>query len=378
MSIAWVAPAALLGVGLIALPIAIHLLARQHARTFAFPSLRFLRETQLAYFRRRAIQDAVLLLCRIAIVGLAAMALAGPILETSARTASYAGRTSRAVIALDEAGERSASALMTDAFASASFRRSALADALTDAVRWLDLQPRSAREIVIAGTLRRGAVAESDLAIVPQGIGIRFNNVSAPASMDIAWPVLTRRQGSLVRVDRSIHLETDTTRVADSTPVGVASDIVSIVAKDEDAALAQGALAAVLDAGIPWRDFERRVVVVWEGGDASAVTRASQTTTIIRMPVPSPPSSAADAVHRALVDALPRPGELEPVMVTTEQLTSWSRPPQSPSNNAPITDEGDRRWVWAIVLVLLAVEAWLRRRSSSVGLASNNAEARVA
>ena len=68
MSIAWIAPAALFGVGLIALPIAIHLLVRQHARTLVFPSLRFLRETQLAALRRRTIQDAALLLCRITIM----------------------------------------------------------------------------------------------------------------------------------------------------------------------------------------------------------------------------------------------------------------------------------------------------------------------
>ncbi len=82
MSITWLAPAALLGVALIALPIAIHLLVRQHARTLAYPSLRFLRETQLAAFRRRTLQDGLLLACRAAIVALAAVALAGPLLQT--------------------------------------------------------------------------------------------------------------------------------------------------------------------------------------------------------------------------------------------------------------------------------------------------------
>ena len=74
----WTTPAALIGLALIALPIAVHLLVRQHVRTLPFPSLRFLRETQLAAFRRRSIQDAALLACRVAIVGLAAAALAGP------------------------------------------------------------------------------------------------------------------------------------------------------------------------------------------------------------------------------------------------------------------------------------------------------------
>ena len=78
MSIAWLFPAALAGITLVLLPIAIHLLVRQHARTQLYPSLRFLRETQLAAFRRRRIEDAALLLCRAAIIALAAVGLPGP------------------------------------------------------------------------------------------------------------------------------------------------------------------------------------------------------------------------------------------------------------------------------------------------------------
>src|SRR5690349_13098960 len=92
MSIFWTAPAALVGLALIALPIAVHLLARQNIRTLPYPSLRFLRQTQLASFRRRAVQDAALLLCRAAIVAIAAPALAGPVFQTPARQAAYANR----------------------------------------------------------------------------------------------------------------------------------------------------------------------------------------------------------------------------------------------------------------------------------------------
>ena len=83
MSITWITPVALAGFALIALPIAIHLLVRQQTRQLAYPSLRFLRETALAAFRRRAIQDAALLACRVAIVAAAVMALAGPVLHTA-------------------------------------------------------------------------------------------------------------------------------------------------------------------------------------------------------------------------------------------------------------------------------------------------------
>src|SRR5688572_16425023 len=98
MSIFWLMPAAFVGLALVALPIAVHALVRQHARVLRYPSLRFLRESQLAAFRRRTIQDAALLACRIGIIVAAVIALAGPILRTPARDASYANRTSRAIV----------------------------------------------------------------------------------------------------------------------------------------------------------------------------------------------------------------------------------------------------------------------------------------
>jgi len=378
MSIAWMAPAALLGLGLIALPIAIHLLVRQHARTLAFPSLRFLRETQLAAFRRRRIEDAALLACRAAIIALAAVAMAGPILQTAARTAGYAGRTSRAVVALDEAGDNASAAIADDAFASAVFRRPEVADALTDAVRWLAQQPPSSREIVIAGRLRRGSIAPSDLAAIPQGVGVRFETAVGTASNDVTWPVLARRDGTLVRIDRAVHLEVDATRVMDGPTAAVPNDLISIVAPEADRPLAEAALRAALEAGVSWSDFDRRTQIVWEGADAAAVNRAAPGVQILRMPVPAPPSSAADAVLAALRAASPRSDRFEPVMLTPEQLASWSRPPGSPLVNAPLRDEGDRRWVWGGVLALLALEMWMRRRRSEVSSVAENSEARVA
>ena len=150
MSLLWTTPLALLGIALIALPIAVHLLVRHQVRTLAYPSLRFLRETQLAAFRRRRIEDLALLICRCAIVALAAIALAGPVLQTESRNAQQAGRVSRAIVSVGAVPEEVSARLTNGAFASESFTRVALADGLRDALRWLDAQPRSAREIVIA------------------------------------------------------------------------------------------------------------------------------------------------------------------------------------------------------------------------------------
>ncbi|MEO7156710.1 MAG: BatA domain-containing protein [Vicinamibacterales bacterium] len=360
MSIAWLLPGALAGMALVALPIAIHLLVRQHARTQLYPSLRFLRETQLAAFRRRTIQDAALLLCRAAVLALAAIALAGPVLQTPARTAAFAKRVSRAAVAIDQ--------------------RPVLSDALADAVRWLNRQPPSARQIVISGAFRRGDISGSDLAAVPADIGIRFEPVAASATADSSTSILVRRGGTLQRLDRRVHFGTDSTEVSDGVSMPVSSSLVTIVAKPADTSLAEAALRAAVDAGVPWRDFDHRVLVVWDGADESQVSRGAADARIIRTPVPSPSSAAADAVRSALAPDLRPAGLIEPVMITAEELAAWSRPPGPPASDAPLADEGDRRWIWTLALALLAVEWWLRRDATAARSepAAVETEARVA
>lgn len=361
MALSWIAPAALIGAGLISLPIAIHLLVRQHARSFAFPSLRFLRETQLAAFRRRTIQDFWLLLCRAAIIAVGAMALAGPLLQTSARTAAYASRVSRAVVALDSDAEDSVVATLgSGTFASTVVRRSNVGDSLTDALRWLEAQPPSAREIVIAGALRRGSITEADLASIPKDVGLRFQAVPVAANADVTWPILARRDGVLVRIDRDVHFAADATRVSEGKITPVRADLISIAAPAADQPLADAALRAALDAGVPWTDFEKKFAITWEVA-------------------PSPASSAADVVLATLTQAASRHDQLEPVTIAAEQLNKWSRPPGPPAVNAPKRDEGDRRWMWAIGLLLIALETWMRRGpSQSASQPVADTEVRVA
>ena len=377
MSIAWIAPAALVGLALIALPIAVHLLVRQHARVLAYPSLRFLRETQLAAFRRRAIQDAALLACRVAIIAVAVTALAGPVLQTPSRTASYASRTSRAIVAIDVADRSLIAKAAEGAFASASFTRASAADALADASRWLDRQARSTREIVVAGELRRGAIDQSDRAAVPAGIGIRFLPTVTASNADLTMPVLARRNSVLMRIDRRVHVSPDATRVVDGAGTALPNDIVTIVAKPADTALAEASLRAALDAGVPWKDFDQRVVIVWEGADDAAITREPGRARVIRMAPPAPPA-AADAVRDVLSTVSP-PDLKDPIVISAEQLASWTRSPGPPASDAPVSDEGDRRWMWGLALMLLALESWMRRMPASArGAADRPEEARVA
>ncbi len=379
MSIAWIAPAALLGAALVALPVAVHLLVRQHARVQAFPSLRFLTQTQLAALRRRRVEDVALLLCRSAIIVTAVAALAGPIVMTAARTASQASRVSRAVILSGEGGDELANDAAQGAFRSVTIKRTHIADAIGDATRWFDQQPPSAREIVMIGALSRGAVTEGDLAIVPPDVGLRFLRSGSTAPLDMTVPILTRRDGVLARINRQAHLSADATRVTSGDAVPVASDLVSIAASAADLPLAEAALDAALDAGIPWSDFEGRVLIAWDGADKTQIAAQRTGTRVIAMPRPQPDAAAADAV-RDVLSAASRPVLVDPILIADAQLAAWSRPAGPPSTTAPLNDEGDRRWVWAITLALLALEWWLRRRrsTSADAITGQSPEARVA
>jgi hypothetical protein len=384
MSITWINPVALVAFALIALPIAIHLLVRQQTRSLPYPSLRFLRETALAAFRRRAIQDAALLACRIAIVAAAVIALAGPVLHTAARTAGYANRLSRAIVAIHSNGapERSEGGRLRQGFGAqvfraATFNRTAIADAIGDALRWLDAQPPSAREIVFSGSFRRGSIDASDLALVPREVGIRFvADTASTAPNQFTASLLTRRDGTLVRVDQLVQLNTDATRMTDGAAVPVPEDRLRVIAAPADQLLAEAALRAAVDEGVPWTADDRRLLLVWDGADAAAT--AVQGVEVVRMAVPNPSSSSARATWDAIDRATPS-AFVEPVLIPSKQLQSWSRPPGEPSPSAMPGDEGDRRWFWAAALALLGVEYVLRREKASVrSKAAVDAEARVA
>jgi hypothetical protein len=361
MSIGWINAAALWGLGLIAIPIAIHLLVRQHTRVVRYPSLRFVRETALAAFRRRAIEDALLLACRAGVVAAAVLALAGPILQTPARTESYADRVARAVVRLDDTGVDEAAA--AGAFRTQTFRRAGAADALADAVRWLDGQPPASREIVVFGEFRKGQIAEGDLLMVPPHVGVRFAASPARSAPDqYTQTTLTRRDGRLVFARRSVELLADSTRVSIGEVVPAPPDLVRVIAPPPDQPLADAALNAALDAGLRWPNPERRLVVLW-GTQTSAPETAAD---VVRMPVPSPPSRAATAIAELVEASAPGDAE-EPITIPRADLDAWSRPSDGVPANAPPMDEGDRRWLWAVALALLAVEWRLRReRADSV------------
>jgi len=380
MSIFWLAPAALLGSALIALPIAIHLLVRQQSRRVAYPSLRFVQPSALAALRRRTIQDAALLGCRAAIIVAAVMALAGPVLQTASRSAAYEARVARAVVLMPGTRPDSAAESAAGAFVSRTFARSELGDAIADALRWLDEQPPARREMLLAGVFPRGSVAAADRQAIPIATGIRFTGeANPPAGRDVVMPVLRSLPGGLVMELRQVRLEDDETKVSAGTPMPVASDLVRIVAAPADRLLAEAALRAALAAGLRWSQPAPRVLVVWEGAGESSVQPLLNGATAVRMARPAAVSMAASAITDAIerVTAAPLIG-LEPVSISSEQLRAWSRAPGAVPPGARPADEGDRRWFWALALALLALEHLLRRATTRAVAVEATVEARVA
>ena len=384
----WLTPAALLGLALIAVPIAIHLLARQQGRRVDYPSLRFLRSSQLVAFRRRNIQDALLLICRVAIIAAAVMALAGPVLQTPARSAGYSSRVARAVI-VGPGAEVSAADAVGDAFVSQSFSRGEVADAIADATRWLSEQPPATREIVFVGAFRRGSVTAAHLAATPSSAGIRFvRTTGAPGVRDIVLPVLLARSldedgtslpGRLVIERRHVRLEDEGTRVTEGPQTPAANDVLRIVSAPAEQPLADAALRAALTSGLRWSDPATRILVVWEGADEAAVQHMLTGATAVRMARPVPVSASASAVAAAVERFTSASmAALEPVPISAEQLQAWSRPPGAVPADARPVDEGDRRGFWGLALGLLALEQWLRRASNRSAIIAPRVEAHVA
>jgi hypothetical protein len=98
VSVVWLAPLALTGLALVALPILIHLLARHRSRRLLFPTLRFLPTSQLAALRRRSIADWPLLVVRVLIITAAVIAAAAPVFVSAARRAAWDARLARAIV----------------------------------------------------------------------------------------------------------------------------------------------------------------------------------------------------------------------------------------------------------------------------------------
>lgn len=321
------------------LPILVHLLARTRSRRVAFPSLRFLEATPLSAVTRRTLQDWPLLLVRIAVVLSAVAALATPVFITPAREAAWASRAARAVVLDDSAAPPEDE--LRSAAVGATFARSRVRDAIADAARWLADQRPAHREIVVLSAFKRGAVDAADFVGVPPEVGIRLVRSShGTAVREREITRLQLRDEGLVRVLEGVTLGPETTAVRELRAEVIPAVPVTVKATPQEQEAADAALRAVLRRGLrlPPAGLLQPLSVDWTGDVASL-------------------AASLESRLAAPLDAW------EPEPMTDAELAALARPPASAADARP-DDLGDRRTLWALVLVLLGLETWHRRGST--------------
>ena len=428
----WLHPTVLFALVAVAAPILIHILVHRRAERFPFPTLRFVKPTRLSSIRRHVLDDVPLVAVRAAILAAAAGAFAGPLMVTSARRQAWDRRVVRAVVS--EGVEQAGASDATRRFQSGGD----LADAVRRAVAWLDTAPPARRELVIVSPLAIGSITAADIASVPDDVGIRFerstalpsartmpfgriltkngpvdrevtlagsqtsvSTAAAPAEPNV-WPievfaspedrgavdaarsaVLTERVWA-PPADRLVRLFVAPRNVAgpDAQPVHMPwiADAIARIAHDADLQTA----AARLPRGVTGASFTGpawQTIAAAADGRPVAVAAAAGDRLLIASAAP-----ASDVVTpllmRSIVNALalaPEVRNAEVVPIADAVLTAWSRPSSAPA--APrigSVDEDDRRWLWAIAVLLLAVETWIRRASRQPRAGEQEETTRVA
>lgn len=415
MTIFWLQPWAWLGLTAVIVPLALHLLARQQRRRLLFPSLRFLHPTRLSAVRRWKITDWPLLAVRLLIVGMAVAALASPVLVSANRQRAWAERAARAVIVVaGAAGAPDASELagfaareMASAFAAREFPVGSgeIGDGIRDAAMWLDRQPPAAREVVIMGDLRTGALTAGDLETLPRHVGIRFVPVaSTEPTREFQLAAISGHDATTGAYQLRTTLDDHATQVEYSPSRMAHGTLVDVRAAPAHQQRVEAARRAVLREGIVLpRDSNHRAIVEFEGAPLvpsrtivrpprvawmrAALERIDKVRAgeldgalVVETDVAGDDPRVVHLISQVVTEAFgDARRDLEPRRVPASTLAAWARPSAGVPPDLKPGDEGDRRWIWIAVLALLAFETWMRPgRASRMTLASSaeNEEAR--
>jgi hypothetical protein len=208
-------PLALWGLLTLAIPVAIHLMARRRSRIVRLPNLGFLPPLPPSATRALELDDRKLLALRMGVLTAAVLALAGPLFLTPLRESALAGPGVRVLIADAASTDPEALALaVAEARAEAEsagqtlevVTTSDLLQAVAGAGAWLGPQP-GVRQLVLFSAFPYGSLpaledATLTLAGVPDGVGVQLVRV-APRST----PAPAFREGSWRGVPRGIEGE---------------------------------------------------------------------------------------------------------------------------------------------------------------------------
>jgi hypothetical protein len=387
-------PIALLGLIAVAIPIVIHLLARHHSRIERFPTLRFISISRLSPTSRRRISDLLLLLVRMGIVAVAALALTQPslssrptdasrvvtrvvIVDTSASMSRLTpAGPAASVLARQVADRESAGVLAT------RVETDSPADALPGAVAWLAMRP-GLREIVIVSDFQRSALDSTDLASIPAEMGLSLAAIpttsTAVARATNGESIVTLAgQAEANGVDASWRASgrprpTDTTgRVAivyrqspeasrlhrEAVPVDSPWMARVITALQRDVAFASAAADARSGGGT--------------GSDTVAVNKQGEPVLLAgrngaRLQfelLDDAASLMSAAFNAALVRALAPAAsgiEADSAGWTAEDIARWDRPATPFTGNS--RNESDGRWFWLACIALIGLEFFMRSRA---------------
>lgn len=422
--IAWLNAGALAGLALLVVPVLVHLLLRHRAQRLRFPSLRFVRASRTATVRVRLPSDLLLLLLRLAIVALAVLALAQPVLLVPARIAFWNSRVARAVVtdvsdSMKPWAQAAAQAGRSEA-QSAAFTFDVSQDdiptGLRRAVAALAAAPPARREIVVISDFQWGALRPEDLGAVPAEVGLRFVQVGAPQAARRLTGLNLFTAGTGAR--REFMLAPEGTGVSTLVPQAPADGLV-LLARPAERASVEALTRVVEAAGTPAPSPDQPLAVAMGGADIPAAVRppdagwmletllrfemddeiavtcavsdadaprdrgepwrvafrdrhgrpmvsAAATGSALLLDIAAPPSAfLSAAVVRGALRARhgsPAHPEEEVRRMPGATLASLARQPAPVEKRSSLPNiVSDARWCWLIVLVLLGVEAIVRR-----------------
>jgi hypothetical protein len=303
----WRNPAAWFGLAALAIPIAVHLLARVRAHVIAFPSLRFIDSSRLAARSRRTLSDLPLLALRLLAILLAVAACADPLFLTAARRTAWGTRVSRAVVIdtsasmtraqADSDATRAANRESHDALRTTVLRSPSVHDGVARAVAWLRTSPPSRREIVVISDFQPDTMSAAVLRDVPEEMGLRFVRVgrtqqeqNTDTRIVSARAAGTSAASGLEWQRAQVHLTAEATAVVRRTPVAAASAL----------ALPPPIAITPSDSGFTVAPFGVRVTVA--PAERPAALAAFQAVLAEGAPAPTP-SAHARTVDITLVSA---------------------------------------------------------------------------
>ena len=423
----WLNAWALIGLAGIALPVLIHLLARGHARTHRFPSLRFIDASQLLPTRRTRVQDPLLLALRCTIVGLAALALAQPLLLTARRKQALGRGVARAIVVDTSAGmrrtvpsgspavdsaRRAARALANEAEASILIETNDPAQALSPAAAWLARHYQRS-ELVVISDFPRGRLDSNDVRALPADVNVALRRVPVVSSpvVENQWQAADRR----ITVRTSLRGDYTDAEWAATNDSSRKRAVTLIGAERDQAAMDATRSAAATTATQLPIDSSRAVAIAFPGyADRRTLNTTTQSayapwmaellarlnahgSDVQRSAVAllgnqrqlvlftdSAPGSLASARIVAAADsamsAAQALSELEPETLSDQEVASLERPARNTVRSRPgdPNGESDARWLWAVVLLLLLIELPVRRRATRPAAPTIEERARAA